>query len=78
MRMMDNSGRFMVPANEAGFPAISLPVQLDHRGIPIGVQLNAAWGREDILLQVSAQLEQAQPDWFRRIPPLNPAAIHNS
>jgi amidase len=34
------------------------------------VQLVSAFGREDILLRVSAQLEQAQP-WADRIPPVH-------
>jgi amidase len=38
-------------------------------GLPIGVQLVAAFGREDLLLQVAAQLEGAQP-WIDRVPPV--------
>ena len=45
------------------------PVALDRRGLPIGVQLAAAYGREDVLLHVSAQLEQAAP-WHDRHPPI--------
>ena len=36
---------------------------------PIGVQLVAAYGREDVLLRVAAQLEAAQP-WAHRHPPV--------
>jgi amidase len=39
----------------------------DDSGLPIGVQLVAGYGREDVLLQVAAQLEQAQP-WAHRRP----------
>lgn len=49
-----------MPFNITGRPANSLPVALSDSGLPIGVQLVAAYGREDILLRVAAQLEQAE------------------
>lgn len=49
---------FTVPYNVSGQPAIAVPVTLSSAGLPIGVQLVAAWGREDLLLSVAAQLEQ--------------------
>jgi amidase len=49
---------FTYAFNLSGHPAISLPCHLNE-GLPIGVQLVAAHGREDILLHVSAELEQA-------------------
>jgi amidase len=39
-------------------------------GLPIGVQLVAAAAREDLLLQVAAQLEVAAP-WIDRRPPVH-------
>jgi amidase len=48
-------------ANVTGQPAISLPLATDSTGLPCGVQLVAAWDREDLLLRVAAQVEQAQP-----------------
>jgi amidase len=47
--------------NSSGQPAISLPLHWNSPGLPIGVQLVAAYGREDILLRIAAQLEAAQP-----------------
>lgn len=48
---------FAAPFSVTGQPAISLPVQLAGASLPIGVQLVAALGREDLLLQLAAQLE---------------------
>lgn len=57
---------FMTPFNISGQPAISVPVgEVD--GLPVGIQLVAGWGREDQLLQVARQLEQAMP-WADRRP----------
>ena len=53
--------------NDLGNPAVSLPLHQDEGGLPIGVQLVAPHGREDLLLQVAAQLEEAHP-WHHRHP----------
>lgn len=58
---------FTAPFNITGQPAISLPLHLSSEGLPIGVQLVAAPGREDVLIRVASQLESAQP-WFGRRP----------
>ncbi|MDO4258672.1 MAG: amidase family protein [Actinomycetaceae bacterium] len=44
--------------NVSGHPAISIPVGLDSHGLPVGVQLIARWGREDLLLQVARDCEK--------------------
>ncbi|MAG32351.1 MAG: hypothetical protein CL908_15830 [Deltaproteobacteria bacterium] len=56
------------PWNITGQPAISLPIGWSEGGLPLGVQLVAALGREDLLLSVAARLEEAF-DWPERRPP---------
>ena len=45
--------------NVTGQPALSLPVDLSPDGLPLGIQLAAATGRDDQLLRLAAQLADA-------------------
>ena len=68
---MTRAGQFVAftpQFNSSGQPAISLPLHWNDDGLPIGVQLAAAYGREDILIRVASQLEAAAP-WADRHPP---------
>lgn len=58
---------FTAGFNTTGQPAISLPLHWREDGLPVGVQLVGAYGREDLLVRVAAQLEQAAP-WSERTP----------
>jgi amidase len=61
---------FCVPFNVTGQPAMSLPVHQSAEGLPIGVQLVADAGREDVLFRVASQLE-AELRWGERRPPIH-------
>jgi amidase len=66
------AGRFVAftpQFNSSGQPAISLPLHWNDDGLPIGVQLVAAYGREDLLIRIASQLEAAAP-WADRRPPV--------
>jgi amidase len=55
--------------NMNGLPAISLPVHHENAsGLPVGVQLVAGPWQDDLLLRMSAQVEQLLP-WADRRPP---------
>jgi amidase len=62
--------RLVAPFNATGQPAVSLPLHWTPHGLPIGVQLVAAYGREDLLLRLGAQLEASRP-WHDRLPQLH-------
>lgn len=53
---------FTSPFNTTGQPGVSLPTHLTADGLPVGVQLVAAYGREDLLIRIAAQME-AEVDW---------------
>ncbi|VFN02179.1 MAG: amidase [Candidatus Kentron sp. G] len=54
--------------NEAGAPAMSVPLHWTDDGLPVGVHFGARFGDEATLLRIGAQLEQARP-WIQRRPP---------
>lgn len=58
-------------ASLSGLPALALPIGLDGRGLPVGVELLGAAGADEPLLAMAAQLEQRRGPLAP--PPLPPA-----
>ena len=50
-------------ANLTGQPAMSLPLHQTKDGLPVGVQVMAARGREDLLFQLAGELEESE-NWI--------------
>jgi len=58
-------------ANLTGAPAISIPVGLDAEQLPIALQLQGAWGGDELLLDAAEALERANARrWVDSLPPL--------
>ena len=60
---------FTAVFNVCGLPALSLPLHVAESGLPVGVQFAAPPWRDDLLIRVGSQLEQAAP-WADRTPDL--------
>jgi aspartyl-tRNA(Asn)/glutamyl-tRNA(Gln) amidotransferase subunit A len=57
------------PFNVWGIPAISVPCGFTQAGLPIGLQIAAATGRDDLALEMAYAYEQATA-WHKRRPEL--------
>jgi len=62
-------------ANLTGIPSISMPVGLSGDGLPLALQLQAAWGADELLLDAAEALERANGRrWVEALPPLAEAS----
>jgi aspartyl-tRNA(Asn)/glutamyl-tRNA(Gln) amidotransferase subunit A len=52
---------FTWPINLVGLPAATVPCGFDSAGLPIGLQIVGAWGREDLVIAAAAALERIRP-----------------
>ncbi len=55
------------PFNALGLPTISVPCGFTNSGLPIGLQISGAPGRDDLVLQLAHAYEQAA-GWWKREP----------
>ena len=56
----------------AGLPAVAVPAGFSEEGLPLGVQLIAGRGQEDLLLATAAMLEGADERFRVRVAPISP------
>jgi amidase len=61
-------------ANVAGLPAMTLPLDWNSDGLPIGSQFIGRLGDEATLFRLAAQLEEAHP-WAAKRPPVHADAV---
>jgi aspartyl-tRNA(Asn)/glutamyl-tRNA(Gln) amidotransferase subunit A len=52
---------FTLPASLAGIPGISIPCGFSAGNLPVGMQILGPHFREDLILQIAYQFEQATP-----------------
>jgi amidase len=58
---------YTAPFNITGQPGLALPLHWTNDGLPLGIQLIARYGAEDLLLRLGSQIEAASP-WIGRRP----------
>lgn len=69
-RIAESNYQFCSLYNLTGLPSISLPLFATSNHLPIGIQLGARHGEEELLIRVASALEESNP-WIDRTPPLH-------
>lgn len=67
-RTLVSYSAFTAYQNMTGEPSMSVPLHWTADGLPVGVMFSAAFGGEETLLALAAELESARP-WAGRRPP---------
>ena len=57
------------PFSSLGWPSVSVPCGFSGDGLPLGLQISAAQGTDDVALRVAYAYERAT-EWHRRLPPI--------
>lgn len=73
-KIPDNQGGYCVLANIAGCPAISIPIDVDASGLPIGLQFMGPRGDDERVLAVAAAYESVAGCALTPPPPYGPSA----
>lgn len=58
---------FTVPASLAGIPSVSVPVDINEKGYPVGIQVITQWGDEKRLWKVAEMVEDISPELMRDV-----------
>lgn len=66
-RKVSRYATFLAIINASGQPAANVPLHRTNANLPVGIQIIAPFGMEDLLLRLSAQLEHVSP-WAERHP----------
>jgi aspartyl-tRNA(Asn)/glutamyl-tRNA(Gln) amidotransferase subunit A len=62
---------FTYVLNVTGQPAVTVPAGWTRDGMPVGLQIAGGWRRDDLVVQMAAQYEEARP-WAHVRPPSTP------
>lgn len=58
--------KYIFLANLLGIPAVSCPIGYSSKGMPIGIQFQARWWNEDLLLRLANANDYTQSSKFKK------------